>query len=147
MAEVIVVEGLDKFIKKFGRLKSRNIWDTTVRLYLDTMKHEVRTGPHIVEHLDAWGRTYIRGRGLIGRDGKIVKGKGSQNLKEKWYIEKRKDCMELGNPVTYAPYVHGKSQARLHAGSGWKKLSDVAEEWVPKLAVAIRDKIHRLLRG
>ena len=83
---------------------------------------------------------YIRGRGWMAksRSGyKLVPN--SQRLGTKWYTTPNGFSTKVGNPTTYAPYLHGDEQVSWAVKVGWRKLAEVAEEKLDE-SVAIYER-------
>ena len=72
---------------------------------------------------------YIRGRGWMAPSAGGYKLNGSsEKLGTKWYIKQSGDSTLVGNPTTYAPYIHGDYQVGWAQTVGWKKLYEVAKD-------------------
>jgi hypothetical protein len=63
---------------------------------------------------------------------KLAGGGESETLKEKWTVSVSADKSgvvgEVGTNVSYAPWVQGDKQSRLHAARGWKTIDTALEE-------------------
>ena len=68
---------------------------------------------------------YIRGRGMQYKTRNTL---SSQRLGTKWYARQEGLNFAIGNPVSYAIFVHGERQPAHMATKGWRKLTEVAEE-------------------
>lgn len=80
--------------------------------------------------------TYVRG------------GPGSQNLGQKWTVrvDRFPDGVvgEIGNNVTYGPYVQSRDmQAGIHQGR-WSTIEDIAEEELDMIARIFAMELGRL---
>ena len=75
----------------------------------------------------------------------------SENLGKKWYVKPAGLGVKIGNPASYAKWVHGDEQAA-HMGKGaripkgWKKLTDVAKDKMPKIRKIYQDAINHMIR-
>lgn len=87
---------------------------------------------------------YIRGRGMqykASNDGK------SERYGTQWHVEKVKWGIKIGNRASYAKYLTDeKEQARAMARIGWKKLSDVVKERMPKIKRTVDASIKAAIR-
>lgn len=90
---------------------------------------------------------YIRGRGWMSKsgDGYTLKAT-SERLGTKWYVKPNGYSTLVGNPVTYAPYLHGDEQARWSLQIGWKKLVDVANDKIGESVRIYENHIQALIR-
>lgn len=82
------------------------------------------------------GQTYVRG------------GPGSQNLGQKWttQVDVGADGVvgEIGNNVTYGPYVQAReTQAWMHRGR-WSTIEDIAEEDLSLIERIFASELGRL---
>jgi len=69
---------------------------------------------------------YIRGKGTQYKSKNTLT---SERLGTKWYSRSENGLnYAIGNPVSYAVYVHGDRQPAHMAAKGWRKLTEVAEE-------------------
>lgn len=73
---------------------------------------------------------YVRGRGTMMpvRGGGYTQMANSERFGTKWYTKSAGLDTLVGNPVSYASYLSGESQAGWAAGVGWRKLIEVANE-------------------
>ena len=60
---------------------------------------------------------YVRGRGMLSSKGKLLSS--SEMLNRKWAIKGIAWGARLTNTASYAGWVHGKRQARIHKKTGW----------------------------
>jgi hypothetical protein len=60
---------------------------------------------------------YVRGRGMLSSKGKLLSS--SEMLGRKWSINAIAWGARLTNTASYAGWVHGKRQARIHKKTGW----------------------------
>lgn len=87
-----------------------------------------------------WGTKWMR------KDGSIGGSKTSETLGRKWTTELINGGMvaEVGNNVSYGPYVQDKDhQALFHEARGWKVIQDVAEDEAPH----VRDLISKAIQA
>lgn len=74
---------------------------------------------------------YSRGKGWMqaSRNGyKFNPSRASERLGTKWYTNPNGFSTKVGNPVSYAPYIHGDEQVGWAKDVGWRKLAEVASE-------------------
>jgi hypothetical protein len=65
--------------------------------------------------------------------------KGASQSGSNWYVKPDKMSVTVGNPVSYAAYVHGDNkQTKFHADHGWKKLGETAKEQADEIVKDIR---------
>ena len=88
------------------------------------------------------GHWYQRGLGTVFASG--VQYRTSQNLGKQWFVSPGQWSVLIGNPVTYAPYVHGEDQAPYHGQRGWKKLLPTAEAELPEIIDKIWAQVTRI---
>lgn len=62
---------------------------------------------------------YVRGTGMIGKDGRVIEGQESQKMSAKWSYRVSPSQGIIKNDTDYAPYVIGRQQRRYHARRGW----------------------------
>jgi hypothetical protein len=60
---------------------------------------------------------YVRGRGMLSSTGKLLSS--SEMLNRKWSIKAIAWGARLTNTASYAGWVHGKRQAKIHKKTGW----------------------------
>ncbi len=95
-------------------------------------------------------RWYERGLGQAYRraDGGITISRTSEKLSQGWFVRGVSQGVKIGARASYAGWVHGAKQTRLHARNRWKKLSKVAQSEVNKLTKRMAKKIGReMVRG
>jgi hypothetical protein len=68
---------------------------------------------------------YVRGRGSFSASGKLIRS--SEMLNRRWDIRSISLGAELRNTASYSGDVHGRTQTRLHAQTGWIKAADAIE--------------------
>lgn len=90
---------------------------------------------------------YIRGRGWMRKSGAgYALVPNSQRLGTKWYTTPNGFSTKVGNPVTYAPYLHGDEQTKWALSVGWRKLAEVAEEKLDESVAIYERHIEALIR-
>ena len=92
---------------------------------------------------------YERTKGWMMKTGngyRIQAGKESENLGRKWYIKPNGFNTKVGNPVSYAAYLHGDNQVNWAINVGWRKLSEVASEKVEENIAIYERHIQALIR-
>ena len=83
---------------------------------------------------------YSRGKGWMRKTGSgYTLVPSSKNLGKKWYATPNGFSTKVGNPTTYAPYLHGDEQVSWAVKVGWRKLAEVAEEKLDE-SVAIYER-------
>jgi len=97
---------------------------------------------------------YQRGTGTIyaRKRGGLTIRRTSQQLNRGWSVRRdfgsRIAEIELGNRVSYAPYVHlGSKQAGFHARRGWRTVEDTVRMFEPQLVSDCAQAIDQALRG
>jgi len=85
---------------------------------------------------------YKRGVGTVKADG--TDDRSSQRLGLQWYVTPSQWAVLIGNPVTYAPYVHGPEQVTIHGQRGWKQLLPTAEAELPEIMDKMWSQISRI---
>ena len=65
---------------------------------------------------------YIRGKGSFSAKGKLLKS--SELLNRRWDLRTVPMGARLRNTASYAGDVHGRSQTKLHASTGWVTVVD-----------------------
>lgn len=150
----IHVTGIDKLSANLDRLGD------SIKKDLGTAGHEAAT-----EILDTVGLRayppateanrpptpyYVRTIGMqrAGRRKPEYNDKSSQNLGKKFYVRSTQNgtVVNIGNPVTYAPYVVGDEQSAPMAAKGWRKLVDVANEKITQITEIYQGWIDRIIR-
>lgn len=86
---------------------------------------------------------YIRGLGTQYKSRNNMK---SENLGKQWVIENRGIDTVISNRAKYSPYVHGEEQSRVMARIGWRKLQEVAEEKLDRIARVYNAWVEKLLK-
>lgn len=71
----------------------------------------------------------------------------SEKLGDRWFLNLFPSYVELGNRATYAGWVHGPDQARIHKERGWKQLLTVAIEQLPELIRKMAAQVERIWAG
>ena len=153
MASAIEIEGLDPLIKKLekiGRLDalkagmkvaSKHVYDK-LRVYPPSSNANVPGGPG-----SHW---YKRGTGgfyaLVG--GGISSYGGSEKLGKRWTqkISRGGKRADIGNNVSYGPYVQGKEQMGYHEERGWKSTDKVAKEEAGEVNKILAHAINKALK-
>ena len=86
---------------------------------------------------------YIRGEGMVYKSG--PRG-GSENLGTQWDVDAQDFKTTVKNNASYAKWVHGdKSQARVMAAIGWRKLFETAKERAGSMGVIYNRWVNKLL--
>jgi hypothetical protein len=87
---------------------------------------------------------YVRGEGMVYKSG--PRG-GSENLGTQWDVDAQGFKTTVKNNASYAKWVHGdKSQARVMAAIGWRKLFETAKERAGSMSVIYNRWVNKLLR-
>ena len=132
MPEVhIKIEGLDKVIaklNKFPRQIARNFGAAGSESAKDVIlpTEGLQNYPPMTAANEPPVPYYIRGRGTQYATRNLMNSEKS--LGTKWVVERKGFSTVIGNPVSYAKWVHGEEQAKAMAGIGWKKLFDTAKD-------------------
>lgn len=84
---------------------------------------------------------YIRGRGTQTKRGNLG---NSQRLGTQWNFRASGLRALIGNPVSYAKWVHGVEQARAMGNIGWRKLEEVAQQKRPQIQKVFNAWFKRL---
>lgn len=126
----IEIEGLDKIVAKldkFPRQIARNFGAAGEEAAKDVIlpTEGMQNYPPKTEANVPPTPYYVRHRGTQYKTRNL---ENSELLGTKWTIERRGFNTAIGNPVSYARYVHGEEQARWMKAIGWRKLFDVAKE-------------------
>lgn len=144
----VEIRNLDKVLKNFEKISadlpryigqanqesSREILDTRgLRRYPPATAANQPPAPY-----------YIRGRGTQTATGNM---NNSQRLGTQWFtVPYGRFGMKIGNPVTYARYVHGEEQANFMAPKGWRKLAEVAREKIAMITAIYNTWIDKLVK-
>jgi len=126
----IELEGLDKLVaklNKFPREIARNFGAAGEEAAKDVVlpTEGLQNYPPLTAANQPPVPYYIRGRGTQYATRNLM---NSQKLGTRWTIERKGFNTVIGNPVSYARYVHGEEQAEAMGSKGWKKLFDVAKD-------------------
>lgn len=90
---------------------------------------------------------YVRGKGWMSKSSRgYTLTKGSERLGTKWYTNMNGFNTTVGNPVSYAPYLHGDEQAGWAANIGWRKLEEVANEKLGESVAIYERHIQALIK-
>ena len=98
----------------------------------------IRTGRYV----NQW---YVRGVGIRTTTGRTYRV--SEDLGGRWEVNVEGLTVEVGNPVSYGPYVQGSKQAGFHKARGWKTIWQGAKEAAPKIRTMIASVITRILNS
>lgn len=149
MTEVhIKIEGLDKVIaklNKFPRQIARNFGaageESAKDIILPT--EGLQNYPPATAANAPPVPYYIRGRGTQYTDRNLM---NSQRLGTRWVVERKGFSTVIGNPVSYARWVHGEEQAKAMAGIGWKKLFDVAKDKIKAIQKVYQAWVNKTIK-
>jgi len=89
---------------------------------------------------------YERGRGMWRggiRKPEYNDGK-SERLGSQWFVTTEQTTTTIGNRASYAGWVHGERQAQAMGQEGWRKLGDVAQDKIGKIAAIYQGWVDRL---
>lgn len=150
----ISVTGIDKLTANLDKLGD------SIKKDLGTAGHEAATEildtvglrryPDATEANQPPTPYYVRGRGMqrAGRRKPEYNDMKSQRMGTKFYtrITQGGTVVNIGNPVTYAPYVVGDEQPAHMAAKGWRKLVDVANEKITQITEIYQGWIDRIIR-
>ena len=90
---------------------------------------------------------YIRGRGWMRKSsGGYTLAGSSERLGTKWYVKPNGFSTKVGNPVTYAPFIHGDNQVDWALRVGWRKLAEVAEDKISESVAIYERHIQAIIR-
>lgn len=70
----------------------------------------------------------------------------SEQLGKKWNVQRKGFSTIIGNPVSYARYVHGEEQAKAMAGIGWKKLFAVAKQKIKAIQKVYQAWVNKTIK-
>lgn len=88
-------------------------------------------------------RWYVRGKGTVTCSGRVYYT--SQDLGHQWTVRVKDLTAEVGNAVSYGPYVQGSKQVWYHKARGWKTIFQVVKEKSPAIHKLLRIAVDRLL--
>ena len=128
------VNGLDKLLAAFGKAP-REVVKALQNAAAESSKEIIETQglknyPPMTKANKPPTPYYVRG---YGTQYKSYLKPTSENMKQKWYVRREGIGARIGNPVSYAKWVHGDEQADAMAKIGWRKLVDVARDKLPKI--------------
>ena len=86
---------------------------------------------------------YIRGSGIKY---KSYLKPTSEKMRTLWYVKPQGLVTKIGNRASYAKWVHGDEQANAMAKIGWKKLTDVAKDKMPRIKRIYQGWINEAIR-
>lgn len=71
----------------------------------------------------------------------------SERYGTQWHVDKVKWGIKIANRASYAKYLTGdKEQARVMARIGWKKISDVVKDRMPKIKKTVNAWIKQAIK-
>ncbi len=149
MSIKISIDGLDKLQRKLGNA-SNELADTMHAAGEETAKELLgTTGLQKYPPATAANQPpppfYIRGRGMQ-RSPTVNDGR-SERLGTRWVVSRwQRLGVKIVNAASYAPFVHGKEQARNMGDKGWRKLEDVAKDKRDKIRDIYQAWVDRLLK-
>lgn len=88
-------------------------------------------------------RWYVRGRGTVTCTGRVYLT--SEDLGHQWTVTVSGLTAEIGNAVSYGPYVQGAEQVWYHGARGWKTIFHVVREKTAEVSKLIWVTVDRLL--
>lgn len=131
----IQIKGMDKLMKKIKSVEGGKYIVPVLKVGgLEAQRMTGEYPPATIANSpdNPSGRWYQRGYGTKWRrkDGSIDGKKTSEDLLGKWYIDPNESdlSVKVWNAATYAQYVHGEKQAKIHEKHGWKKLFETTKE-------------------
>lgn len=87
---------------------------------------------------------YERGYGprWSTRSGGVGGTRTSERLRNRWSIKTERNGVRIRNRASYAEFVHGEKQNRVHGQTGWKRIKEVVEDHLP----GIQKRIIRMIK-
>ena len=149
MPEVkIEVEGLDKVLAKLHKFPAkiaRNFSAAGAEAAKDVIlpTEGLQNYPPITEANMPPVPYYIRGRGTQYATRNLG---NSERLGTRWIVERKGFSTVIGNPVSYARYVHGEEQADAMKGIGWRKLFDVAKQKIKAIQKVYQAWVNKTIK-
>ena len=149
MPEVkIEVEGLDKVLAKLHKFPgkiARNFSAAGAEAAKDVIlpTEGLLNYPPITEANMPPVPYYIRGRGTQYMTRNLM---NSERLGTRWVVERKGFSTVIGNPVSYARFVHGEEQAEAMASIGWRKLFDVAKEKIKAIQKVYQAWVNKTIK-
>lgn len=144
----VEIKGMKELLKKIEKVEGGKYLEPVLQVGGERVKTEVSPyPPTTIANDPSQLRWYERNYGPKWRtkSGAVHGNKTSEMLGKRWYVKpnKAEKSVTVGNPVSYAQYVHGDdSQAPFHGQRGWKKLAktakDNADEILKDMAAAFR---------
>lgn len=144
----IEVEGLDKVIAKLHKFPveiARNFGAAGAEAAKDVIlpTEGLQNYPPMTAANAPPTPYYIRGRGTQYATRNLM---NSERLGTRWNVERKGFSTVIGNPVSYAKYVHGDEQAGAMATIGWKKLFETAKEKIDDIKRVYQAWINKTIR-
>lgn len=144
----IEVEGLDKVVaklNKFPREIARNFGAAGEESAKDVIlpTEGLQNYPPMTAANEPPVPYYIRGRGTQYATRNLM---NSERVGTRWTINRRGFNVAIGNPVSYARYLHGDEQAKAMKGIGWKKLFGVAKEKIKAIQKVYQAWVSKTIR-
>ena len=150
MTARLEIRGLDKLEKKLGKLAAAKWKRAALKGAGMHIKRKVSPYPKYSPNKSRLWYERRMGTKWRRKDGSIGVRKSSERLSSKRYVKQTPNVAIIGNPVTYAPYVHGdergREQARVHKKRGHNILIKVAEKELPVIAKKLSKQIDKILR-
>lgn len=149
MAEtpVIRIDGLEELEAKLRKMLTPPVYQKALRRLGEEVK--LRAIPYPPE--GAWNqpgpypaRWYQRHFGpRWARKGGGIGGRNtSERMQQHWVVSERGQLsVEVGNTASYAPFVMGEEQVEFHRAHGWRKLSEIAREELPRFSEYLREEL------
>lgn len=157
MAGLIIsfkAQGFDEAKARVAELKKSSRIRAAVKAAAEHMKGKISQYPPASEaNSPSRGRWYERGYGPKWSTKNGVHGrKTSETLGRKWTVKTLEGGLaaEVGNNVSYSPYVHDDDkQASFHAARGWKTLEQIIKQEQKKVVrmvtKIVESEIRRIL--
>lgn len=125
------IDGLDELIKKMQSVEDGKYVKKALTAGGERVKDQAGKYPRAGKaNSDSERRWYERNYGPKWRnaDGSVKGRNTSEMLGKKWYVKPDQYSVAVGNPVSYAQYVHGDNkQAKNMGDKGWRKLGETAK--------------------
>lgn len=153
----VEIEGLQTLMNQLDVKKYQGAFVATLWACAEVLKNGVATYPPETEanqprpHNSVFSiRThrpvnywYVRGEGTHTTSGKVYPT--SQDLGHQWTVRVQGMEAEIGNAVTYGPFVQGERQVWYHKARGWKTIYQVVREKTPEVTKLLFTVVDRLL--
>lgn len=143
MAETsITVEGFPEMMRALELIEDGKYIQPILKSIGETVKKKAKKYPPKSAANFPPAPYYKRSVGTVRADG--TDDRSSQRLGDQWYVTPGQWAVLIGNPVTYAPYVHGPEQVAIHGQRGWQQLLPTAEAELPEIMNQMWSRINRI---